>query len=306
MRDLYRELGFSDLEKDPRVIERMLGGIPTGSELGTQARFVLLDPGRKQRYDQILRCALALEPVRSRLGLPGGSFLAERGANDRPSPGTPSRTPRGWWWLPWAIGVGAVLWAGTLVWTSGQPVAHAAGTEPPPAGSGKPSPGVGTPTTGTGLAAVPAEVPLAVPFPEHGWIQLSAGLRPEVPWFIETDAGQDFVLSLIDTQTRATVLTLYLRGGASYRGLAPEGVYELEFRSGTRWLGLRRGFEGGGPAIRPRQTYRVEAGPDDSWAWHLRVHPTGCEGSPVAPERSGESGDVPTAENPRDAPGWPL
>jgi len=104
-----------------------------------------------------------------------------------------------------------------------------------------------------------------------------------VPWLIDTDPGQDYVLNLLDPGTQAAVFTIYLRGGEPYRGLAPEGAFDLTYSVGHRWLGPGRGFKDGGSMVRSAQTYLVLAGPDDTWAWRLLLHPDRCEGSVVAP-----------------------
>lgn len=293
MRNFYRELGLPDLGADQPSIEVSLGNLPRGSALGAAARFVLLDPVRRQRYDHYLRCTQAMAEVRSRLGSPDhGHRTADftRNPDARRAGHTPTRPRNGLLWAA-ALGLCTLVGVGFQLRPMDRPAPR-----PPVPTSARPGMGQGQPAplaVGPAPLAGSAEVPVAVPFPDHGWLQLTPDVRPSVPWTIETDAGQDFVLSLTDAQTRTVVLTLYLRGGQPFQGLAPEGAYELEYRSGQRWLGPRRGFDGGGPPVRPGQIYRVLAGPDDEWEWHLRLHPTGCEGDPVAPVRVREEGNPP-------------
>ncbi|WP_243318726.1 hypothetical protein [Geothrix paludis] len=129
-------------------------------------------------------------------------------------------------------------------------------------------------------------------------------VRPAVPWQIETDPGQDYVLSLLDAGTQAAVLTVYLHGGEPYRGLAPEGAFDLTYTVGPHWLGPGRGFKGGSSVVRASQTYLVQIGPDDAWVWRLRLHPNGCDGSAVAPVAPLTT--LPLLPSSREVPAAPL
>ena len=132
---------------------------------------------------------------------------------------------------------------------------------------------------------------------------MDPGVHPSVPWRIETDPGQDYLVSLIDAQSQAAVLTVYLRGGVPFRGLAPEGAFKLVYSSGTSWLGLSRGFGTGSRTISSPQIYRIRTGPDDSWTWSLRLHPNSSEGSPVAPlDPPSDPSAPPTPEPPSGQP----
>ncbi|HEX9080985.1 MAG TPA: hypothetical protein VF768_01840 [Holophagaceae bacterium] len=296
MRDLYRALGLDGAEAGAgRVISRLEGlGLPR--DLEEDARFVLLDPARKARYDEALRVGRGLAEVRSRLGLlpdPPLPVLAfSRPRRDR----RPATAPVQGDLLLRAggFGAGGLILLVVLAWPLVRPAGRRASQAAPPAAGPRPGtefrPGGGPPPAVAGDGAP------SLPTPDHGALQYEPGIHPCVPWRIETDPGRDYFLSLVDARSRATVLTLYLRGGLPYLGLAPEGSFRLVYVSGSGWLGPRRGFAVDARQVNAPQIYRIQAGPDDTWTWSLGLHPSGSEGSPVAP--LGEPDEPPPALRP--------
>jgi hypothetical protein len=144
-------------------------------------------------------------------------------------------------------------------------------------------------------AAIPKEEPTSVPPPEHGWLELGSETLLLVPWHIDTDPGQDYALTLLDAKSHALVLTLYLRGGEPYHGLAPEGSFELSYSTGTRWFGFQHGFGARAKVIQPALTYRIAVGVDGEGIWTLRLNPSSCEGIPTG---SAGPGDNPIPASP--------
>jgi hypothetical protein len=124
---------------------------------------------------------------------------------------------------------------------------------------------------------------------------MSSEVVPLVPWHIDTDPGQDYVLTLLDAKSRLLALTLYLRGGEPYRGLVPVGRFELSYSSGNRWFGFQHGFGTKAKVVQPALTYRVLAGPDGEGIWKLRLSPSSCEGLPSV---SSDTGDKRVTEIP--------
>lgn len=285
MKDLYRSLGLSGIEDDPRVIERALEREGHPGDITRQARFVLLDPVRKARYDRILKKATAISQARLRLGLSVDPLLppppCDPGAwgGRAPIPGSADSE------RPWALWIGvsgAILFA-ALIWARfpGNEKATAPRLPVPAIEQGPPPSEVWSPDRLSTRGS--AEEPISIPSPEHGWCQIAFEARPSIPWHIETDSGQDYLLTLLDAQTHETVLTLFLKGGQPYESMVPEGAFELRLTSGTRWFGLRQGFGVGASVIQSPQVFRIKAQTDGASIWNLVIHPSGCEVPPVAP-----------------------
>jgi hypothetical protein len=127
---------------------------------------------------------------------------------------------------------------------------------------------------------------------------MNSEIQPAKPWEIDTDPGQDYLLTLLDSKSQATVLTLYLRGGEPYQGQVPIGVFELAYTTGTQWFGPQLGFGSSAKRIQPALTYRVVAEAGDVGTWHLKLHPTSCEGVPIPPLAPVTSDPPPAPEIP--------
>ncbi|HEX9010553.1 MAG TPA: hypothetical protein VF804_09305 [Holophagaceae bacterium] len=293
MRDLYRALGLDGARTDAgQVILKLDEGVlPRGLE--EDARFVLLDPLRRARYDEALRVGRGLAEVRSRLGLPPDPLLPapvvprlQRDRHPGTVPGQGDQLLR-----VAGFGAGGLVLLVVLAWPLVRPPGRRASQAAQPAAGPRPGrdfqPSGGSPpgTAGDGAPSLPT--------PDHGTLRIEVGIHPSVPWRIETDPGRDYFLSLVDARSRATVLTLYLSGGQPYQGLVPEGSFRLVYVSGSGWLGPRRGFAVDARSVNAPQIYRIQAGPDDTWTWSLGLHPSGSEGSPVAPLDEPDEPDEP-------------
>ncbi|HEX9082027.1 MAG TPA: hypothetical protein VF768_07090 [Holophagaceae bacterium] len=281
MKDLYREIGLPGRVEDPKAIERALQHRNPSPELARRVRFVLLHPARKARYDEILAHATALAEVRRRLRLPADPWLPVE-AKPEPFPAGPGGGIGPAWssglWIGGSIAVLLVV----LAWFALRGERSVLGPRPAPSEpmrSTSAGPPQGAPP-GQGGSAKDLQ---PVSPPDHGWCQFTLPTAPSVPWRIDTEAGQDYLVTLLDARTHATVLTLFLKGGQPYEGLAPEGTFELLLASGAQWFGLRRGFGPEGRVVQSPQVYRIRAGSDRGATWNLVLHPSGCETAPVTP-----------------------
>lgn len=285
MRDLYRLLGLPGIVMDRFAIERALEQEEVASNLREVGRFVFLDPSRKARYDWALSRAMDLAEVRSSLGLKPDPSLPCRSVVPNPMDPGSSVSPvmvRHFNKVGWSV---AALLLVTLTFWVGSRPKHVAlealsGAAPllPSSGGERNRP------LGNGPVVDGEEETAPIPAPDHGWLQVSPGIQPVVQWNIDTDPGQDYLLTLIDAKSRAVVLTMYLRGGEPYRGLVPEGSFELTYITGPRWFGFQSGFGKKAKTIKPALAYRVLAGSENTGLWRLRLNPNHAEGVPDLPK----------------------
>ncbi|HJV89358.1 MAG TPA: hypothetical protein VJ623_03555 [Holophagaceae bacterium] len=274
MKDLYQALGLPGIEPDPRRISQALTQGRCTSDLEARVRFILLDPVRKARYDWMLAHAAELASARVRLRLAPDPALTDPRPAATPRPIPPSSHASGsGLYLALALGmVGLAILA--LIRMDTRPATRTV-VAPSPA-FGMPAPATPRPAS-VAAEIVRREEGPSLPIPDHGWVQLEAGAAPRIPWQIDTDPGRDYALTLLDAQTQARVLTLYLHGGVPYRGQAPEGEFLFTYVSGTRWLGASEGFTGKDRPIRSDQRFRIPGSPKEGWTWGLRLHPTNYE-----------------------------
>jgi hypothetical protein len=290
MRNLYLALGFPSIVNDHDALAHAVRKEGVSNRVEEQVLFVLLQPARKSRYDWALEKALELAEARSQLGLPPPAHFqlpapwTIPGGRGNRAPFLKPQRARSGGWVMGLLTLAGLIWLGAVVLQSSKP------REAVPAA---PTPNVGTDDrTGrasnqpiASLLTRPVLEPSAIPPPSHGWLQGSPGLALRVPWRIETEPGQGYLLTLLEAKSKAVVLTLFLRGGEPYLGRAPEGEFEWAYTSGTRWLGFPQAFGPEARTVRSEQIHRVHAGPDDSWVWELELHPTSGEGSQVEPVR---------------------
>lgn len=285
MRNLYWKLGFRNIVDDPEAIARALkkGGLP--SSLREQGLFVLLQPARKARYDWALEKAMELAGARERLGLPLDAHLVEPETGSiAPNLGSHS-DPTGlrhvWLGIAAMAAFGLLAWAGASAFRNDS--THRASPDPlrGPQTSTMPRRAL-NPSVEPSLRA-PAGKLHPIPPPDHGWTQGEASLVLKVPWRIETDPGQDYLLRLLDAKSHAVVMTVFLRGGEPFLGRAPEGEFEFTYASGQEWFGLAEGFGPEARVARSERIHRISLGPDETWAWELQLHPTSGEGARIDP-----------------------
>ncbi len=71
----------------------------------------------------------------------------------------------------------------------------------------------------------------------EGLLWNRSGQAATLPLLVKTDSGQDYLMTLRDTDTDREVLAAYLRGGVFFRVLVPPGTFALTFASGAEWQG---------------------------------------------------------------------
>lgn len=77
-------------------------------------------------------------------------------------------------------------------------------------------------------------VPFAAP-PEPGLIASHTALPRSFPLLVQSPAGQDALLRLMDPDTGALVLSAFVKGGAFFRVLVPPGRFEVRLDLGATW-----------------------------------------------------------------------
>ncbi len=288
MRNLYLMLGFKGIVDDRNTLDQAIRKSGQASTLREQAHFVLLQPARKARYDWALQKALELAEARVRLGLPTDIQLPGSDARTpHPDSGSASNSADARRVWPGWLGISALAVFGLLIWLGASAfqsdVAHRVGS---PSGAPKSQTGSSpgrelNPVDPTPRGTAGKLRPIHPP--DHGWTQGDTSLILKVPWRIETEAGQDYLLRLLDAKTHAVVLTIFLRGGEPFLGLAPEGEFEFTYASGHEWFGVADGFGPEARVARSERIHRITLGPDESWAWELQLHPTSGEGARIDP-----------------------
>lgn len=276
MRNLYQDLGFDRIVEDPERIAAAIAASPLPPPARRAAAFVLQEPDRKARYDWALSAAQELAGCRARMGLGPEGFLASSPTRRSGEQGQPFPLKSG---LPTLAVVGTVVLAlaGILVWLgslASAPVGAPAGPTVPVLGSSTPnSPPPAPPESGASPGhnpRLPFPGLVQVPPPDHGWMRTESTFEPTVPWRVDTDPGEDYLLTLKEARTGRTVLSLYLKGGKPFQGLVPQGEFELSYTSGSFWYGFEHQFGPGSQVVNTGQTFRIlEAGGE----WALRLRP---------------------------------
>jgi len=73
--------------------------------------------------------------------------------------------------------------------------------------------------------------------PPGGQVHYYSAGEPLAPLSINTAIGSNYFIKLVDPNTGAQVMTLFVRGGQRVKTNVPLGNYELRFASGTDWYG---------------------------------------------------------------------
>lgn len=74
-------------------------------------------------------------------------------------------------------------------------------------------------------------------FPPHETVAFQTDQPGRAPFKIQTEAGSNFVLKLVDPQTRKDVMRMFIVGGQEANFWVPVGEYELVYASGRNWYG---------------------------------------------------------------------
>ena len=105
---------------------------------------------------------------------------------------------------------------------------------------------------GLGLAVSPGaaeETPTGITAPQTGLMWHRSGLPATLPLLVMTSPGQDYYLTLRNTETDTDILGAYIVGGEFFQVLVPPGTFTLHFEQGTTWMGEDALF-GDGPETR--------------------------------------------------------
>lgn len=74
-------------------------------------------------------------------------------------------------------------------------------------------------------------------FPQHETVEFLTDRPGRAPFKIQTGAGSNFLLKLVDPQTRKDVMRMFVVGGREANFWVPVGEYELVYASGENWYG---------------------------------------------------------------------
>lgn len=78
---------------------------------------------------------------------------------------------------------------------------------------------------------------LEQPFPASGSIRMFRSVDRNSPFEIKSVYGANYLLKLVDWNTKAPVMTIFVRGGQTTEVDVPSGTYEIRYASGTTWYG---------------------------------------------------------------------
>ncbi len=91
----------------------------------------------------------------------------------------------------------------------------------------------------------PVQTMKALELPPNGEIHYYQKAEPIAPLYISTDPTRNYFVKLVDKNTGAMILTVFIRGGQSVNVKVPLGNYELRYASGTNWYGEEQLFGSG-------------------------------------------------------------
>ena len=95
---------------------------------------------------------------------------------------------------------------------------------------------------GPKAASVPeikAPTPVPLDNPPSGQVIKKNGLSLVAPFEINTSAGQNYLVKLVDANTKQDAIMVFVRGGDTVKVKAPLGTYILRYASGDGWYGYR-------------------------------------------------------------------
>lgn len=81
--------------------------------------------------------------------------------------------------------------------------------------------------------------------PPIGLLWNRTGLPAVFPLQVKSQAGRDYVVTLIDSETDTAALAAYIQGGDFFRVLVPPGTYRVRFATGLVWQGEQALFGSG-------------------------------------------------------------
>ncbi len=78
---------------------------------------------------------------------------------------------------------------------------------------------------------------LEQPLPASGRVRVFRSGARNSPFEIKSSYGANYLLKLIDLNTKEDAMTIFVRGGTTTEVNVPSGTYEVRYASGTTWYG---------------------------------------------------------------------
>ena len=88
----------------------------------------------------------------------------------------------------------------------------------------------------TAFSSAPQELPPPVA-QATGIMWNATGRRPQAPLRIETSAGANYYVKLVDAQSGAAAIAFFVEGGRPLEVAVPLGSYRFRYASGETWRG---------------------------------------------------------------------
>jgi hypothetical protein len=83
---------------------------------------------------------------------------------------------------------------------------------------------------------------LGKPLPTNGSLKLFTEADCIAPFKIQAGQGNHYLLKLVDANTKASVMTIFIRSGSTIETKVPVGTYEVRYVSGDTWYGYKHLF----------------------------------------------------------------
>ena len=81
-----------------------------------------------------------------------------------------------------------------------------------------------------------------VSMPYSGKTQSFTNESKVAPLTIDTSAGSNYLVKIVDYYSKQEVMTVFVQGGDSRKIQVPLGVYEIKYASGEKWYGYQHLF----------------------------------------------------------------
>ena len=75
--------------------------------------------------------------------------------------------------------------------------------------------------------------------PYSGKVQKFISSNSIAPLTIQTSAGTNYLVKIVDYYSKSEVMTVFVRGGDTTKIKVPLGVYEIKYASGKKWYGYQ-------------------------------------------------------------------
>lgn len=81
-----------------------------------------------------------------------------------------------------------------------------------------------------------------MPMPYSGETQKFVNHPSIAPLTIETSAGANYLVKIVDYYSKSDVMTVFIKGGDTIEVKVPLGIYEIRYASGEQWYGYEHLF----------------------------------------------------------------